>query len=64
MNRRLWENRSRSSCLTGGQERHQKVVAFVFGLELGFHQVGEEHSRWKDYGSIKSIEYGVLGKFK
>ena len=40
------------------------MVAFVFGLELGFHQVDEEHSRWKDYGSIKSIKYGVLGKFK
>lgn len=36
----------------------------MFCLELGFHQVGEEHSRWKDYGSIKSIEYSVLGKFK
>lgn len=40
----------------------------MFGLELGFHKVdegNEEHSGWREYGSIQSINMvGALGKFE
>lgn len=63
VSQKLWESRWERVILNGG-ERHQTMMAFVFGLELGFHQVdegAEEHPRWREYGSIERSTYGMLG---
>lgn len=68
VSQKLWENGwERVILLSGGQERHQKMMVFVFGLELGFHQGdggAEKHPGWGEYGSLERSTCGVLGDFK